>query len=234
MGVAGWVMVLLAQTHIVRHHDVQETDASIQIHGREPAETTPVEATQPQSLSEPTQPARHAQSTEHAPWYVYALLVLAIAIPISLFFRSSSHQKQEKIPLPLPDKLRHQPQPSEPVIPKTSSEYLAYMVDNGNEAKVDGKTRTREECHSLYIEGVKSFVQRQVWPEKLNTLLVEGEPIEMRWRAWLGSSWDKEMIMRATGSTEGMALKRLLQTYERNGGSWIAHAVERSSKSRVT
>lgn len=141
---------------------------------------------------------------EHAPFWIYPLGIGILLSPLLLFLRRKKDPNAIAARFALP---------STPVAPEAPPEKLP--------------ARTPEVCHGLYLEGVEGLVKRMVWPEKLSCVGFSDGPVETRWRAWLGTTWDSSLI-RANGRTQGQALKGLLRCYREHGGAWTAHALERS------
>lgn len=91
------------------------------------------------------------------------------------------------------------------------------------------ESRSPEACRTEYIDTVRAQVKRLVGRSDIRCISVPLAPLEMRWRAWMGAA-DYQLAhpdLRASGRTEGQALKSLLATYQRSGGNWTGFAVER-------
>lgn len=89
--------------------------------------------------------------------------------------------------------------------------------------------RSLEDCRTLYIDTVRAQVRRMIGRPDIRCVLVPTAPLETRWRAWLGTTdWaTANPDLRATGRSEGQALKRLLAAYQAFGSNWMGFAVER-------
>jgi len=89
--------------------------------------------------------------------------------------------------------------------------------------------RSVDECRTLYIDTVRAQVRRMIGRPDIRCVLVSAAPLETRWRAWLGTTdWaTANPDLRATGRSEGQALKRLLAAYQAFGSNWMGFAVER-------
>ena len=233
-------LILIAQllSDHPRHRAVNAADVVV-VDVTQPA---PLRSHEPASLTIPlNEPVAslpsHSPAIERAPWYVYGLIglvgMLLFAAAYLFFSRTKKSSHETKIPLPDEDvelygEVIHPP--------KTTQEYFAYVGTEEKEVKLtrvlpkDAPPRTLDECKAIYIEGIEALVQQMVWPAKLRCLRIEDAPVEIQWRAWVGDSWDREPLLRATGKEKGQALKSLLRKYKENGGPWISHAIERSSK----
>ncbi len=89
--------------------------------------------------------------------------------------------------------------------------------------------RSAEDCRSQYIDTVRAQVRAMIGRSDIRCEAVPGEPIEMRWRAWMQAA-DYQTAKpqhRAVGRSEGAALKGLLATHRAYGGDWIGFAVDR-------
>ncbi len=95
--------------------------------------------------------------------------------------------------------------------------------------------RTAEDCRTQYIETVRAQVRRMIGRSDIRCIADPRAPVEMRWRAWMGSVdyLTANPEHRATGRSEGAALKRLLATHRNFGGDWIGFAVDRDRKAPV-
>lgn len=157
-------------------------------------------------------PPERASGSERAPWWVYALFFgLPLGVGIALRRRPST--SSEKKP-------RGLSKPGKPIIDQGQ-----ILLHDEAAAISVGPSRTREAVYKIYLESTEALVRRIVHPEKLHCREEPDAPIEMRWRAWLGDAgWDRALI-RATGRTNGMALKGLLRSFQKHGGVWTSHAV---------
>lgn len=248
-------LILLAQLTVAhpRHRAVAaeptvEVDAAVAdaepFRGRESTAIRNGLSTLPLDSEEaPVRVQRTARPAEHAPWYAYALLaavVLVVTVELARGAVTLKKAVSKKPHIKLQDDKKDEGHYDKVIAPpKTAQQYTSYVsapTDKIVPTRMlpDGvPPRTEQQCNELYLEGVESLVQRLVWPEKLRTLYVPSEPIETRWRAWLGDSWDKEFVMRATGKGKGQALKSLLRKYRENGSEWISHAIERSRAASI-
>lgn len=195
------ILILLAQLH--RHPaPIPPPEPAIEVDAGVQAS-----GREPSWISEPIRPPAPVP-VERAPWWVYAIGIGVLLSPLGLFLR-------KKKPDPNLVSQRFASIPSIPPEPMPEP------------TKLPG--RSAETCYAIYIEGVEGLVRRQVWPEKVTCREIKDAPIETRWRAWLGDSWDSSLI-RANGRAQGQALKGLLRSYRQHGGAWVAHALERSEK----
>lgn len=194
--------------------------------GREPSEILQAHehAESPQSPSQPHVP--------RAPWWIYFTVAGTALVMIDIIARllSAKNKHHSNIELSIQNDT-----PMSSSVPRTATEYIGQLGGEAQIPKSSGETRTPEQCYAIYIEGVKSLVQRMTWPETVRTSEIPGDPPEMRWRAWLGDRpWEHETLMRATGRSQAMALKSLLRVYRNNGGEWISHAVRKTVVKQIT
>lgn len=89
--------------------------------------------------------------------------------------------------------------------------------------------RSAEECRTQYIDTVRAQVRAMIGRQDIRCISVPSAPIEMKWRAWMGAAdyISAKPHHRATGRSEGAALKGLLAAHRQFGGDWIGFAVDR-------
>jgi len=88
------------------------------------------------------------------------------------------------------------------------------------------KAAREEKRFEVYILGIRALARRMIGPHALRCIEVPKGPPELRWRTWLDApTWEQAQI-RATGIRQGVAWRKLIRAYEREGGRWIDHAVE--------
>lgn len=222
----------VGRARVVRAHEVAEsTDAgtstidTVEQHGsgREPAAV--------RDLEPPAErPAAPAQAPSHAPWWVYAMLLVPVTV---LFGAVAWAMSTPRLARPHRVRMGGEAPAVSSAPPRTVVEYAQYLGDAGATAAPQSSDvkRTPEECHKLYVEGLERFVKRQVWPEVPRWIVVPDAPVETRWRAWIGGERDYDRaVVRASGRTQGEAMKRLLRSYNTHGGAWVAHALSESDR----
>ncbi|MEO8071313.1 MAG: hypothetical protein ABI652_07910, partial [Acidobacteriota bacterium] len=111
----------------------------------------------------------------------------------------------------------------------TTAQWRVMEALSGDSVPVPLARRSLEDCRTLYIDTVRAQVRRMIGRPDIRCILVPTAPLETRWRAWLGTTdWaTANPDLRATGRSEGQALKRLLAAYQAFGSNWMGFAVER-------
>jgi hypothetical protein len=127
-----------------------------------------------------------------------------------------------------------------PIVPPEAIKALATPADSDDVALVPS-TMTQDEIvldaaarkdlrekqrYEVYIQGARALARRMIGPHTLRCVEVPKGPPELRWRTWLDApTWEQAQV-RANGLTQGAAWRKLIRSYEREGGRWIDHAVE--------